>query len=127
MAYTIGVLKCCQDIIFIGTVGALVTSVVNSDRKFWPAAQKFLDIDPSGAVKIDREAEWRGKGELTPSSAYVRESVPVPCAVMESMSPGKDSIGIEYLEQYIVGEHVDHCVSVTVAYTAYQCLPQYTM
>ena len=119
MVYAIGVLKCYQEIIFIFRIDALATGVGNSDRKCWPATQKFVNINPFGAVKLDREVEWRGKDELTPSMAYVYESIPFPkAAVRESRLT--DSMGIEYLEQYIVWEHVNHCmVYTTIQYSMF--------
>ena len=98
MVYTIGVLQCFQEIIFIFRTDALAMGVGNSDRKCWPATQKFLDINLICAAKMDTEAEWRVKDDLTPSLAYVYESDPFPeAAVRESRLT--DSMGIEDLEQ----------------------------
>ena len=123
MVYTIGVLKCRQEIIFIFRIEALATGVGNSDRQCWPATQKFLDINLACAAKMDTEAEWRVKDDLMPSLAYVYESDPFPEEIV-------DSIGVKYFEQYIVWEHVDHCICVTLVYAVgqyCQCSPQYTI
>jgi len=57
-AYAIGVLKCSKDIIFIAKRNALAHSIVNDDRKGWPATQIFPDRSPVCATKLDVEAEW---------------------------------------------------------------------
>ena len=64
MVYTIGVLQCFQEIIFIFRTDALAMGVGNSDRKCCPATQKFLDINLICAAKMDTEAEWRVKDDF---------------------------------------------------------------
>ena len=79
MVYTVAELKRCQEIVFIRKIDAPAVGVINSDRKCWLATQKFFDMNPICAVKIDKESEWRGKGDFTPSSAYVHKYA-LPCA-----------------------------------------------
>ena len=59
-AYTIGVFECSKDIVFINRTRSIVpaTGISNAYRKGWPTSEKFLDISPVCAMKIEAEAEW---------------------------------------------------------------------
>src|SRR6266702_6361298 len=125
ITYTIGVLECSNDIVFIvRCIAHPGRAMFNDDSKVWPDNKILPDRSSPGAENLEIETVWRSKDSSPPPLAYVHEGVPFPYrenGVLESLLTH-----IKYFKQDIVWVHAYcRCMSVTLACaTKSQCVLQ---
>ena len=76
-------LECSDDVVFMFATKSPDNAANNNNGKGWPDTE----ILPNGryvcAEDLDIEAAWRLEYELSPSSTYVHQYVPVPSSANE--------------------------------------------
>ena len=75
ITYTIGVLQCSDDIVFIVRRNAElgIGIVINNYREGWPDTEILPDRTSICAENPEIETVWRRKYELSPSLAYMNQ------------------------------------------------------
>ena len=58
IAYTIGVLKCSNDIVLVVRCNNIGTVIINSDRKGWPDTEVLPDRSSRCAENSEIETVW---------------------------------------------------------------------
>src|SRR6266404_3306779 len=90
------------------TVKVPGSRVVDDNRKCWPPAQILPDGRSVCADELEVETAWRGKYYLSPSSAYMRQSMPLQHRANEDPSEAAiRSAEVKYFKEDFVWERLD--------------------
>ena len=98
ITYTIGVLKCSNDIVFFAcrTIFEQKGGAINSNGKVWPDTEARPDRSSGCTENLEIEMVWRFKYDLSPCSTYVCQDVPFPYSAMSIVVIA--SIEIKYVK-----------------------------
>lgn len=112
-AYAIGVPQCSDDITLVVRGEALTVEVtrcgvVDVNRKGRPAAQILPDRRSVRADELEVETAWGRKYDLTPSAAYVCQSMPFQYRTDEVPSrTALRATQVKYFQQDFVRQRAD--------------------
>ena len=104
--YTIGVLECSNDIVFI--LGGRTSQGIEIEKEGigWPYSQILPDRSSMCAENLELETVWRPEYDSPPSLTYTHQYVPIPYRPRGVVIV---SIEIKYVEKDIIWEYVDSC------------------